>query len=202
MARWSSATRPSTVAPVSSEGDTTFAVNLSPSRLVSVLRSFCNSSIRSVSLGIRITALPPKVLVCVVGSAVVEFVWLCVLLLVPLVYVVLAGMTLQRTAFAETDAARDAARAYATAGSDAEGERRAEIAVALAMHDQGVAWTPGGRDYSAGSEFTVDLSTRVSLPFVPSWLCGHRCVAGITVSAHHRERLDCFGGGGGSSAPC
>jgi hypothetical protein len=136
------------------------------------------------------------------GSAIVEFVWLSVLLLVPLVYVVLAGMTVQRVAFAQSDAARDAARAYATAGSDAEGERRAEVAVALAMRDQGVAWSPTGRivdcgfcDYSPGSSFTVDLHTTVALPFVPECLCGHRCLAGIPVSAHHRERLDCFGGG-------
>jgi Na+-transporting methylmalonyl-CoA/oxaloacetate decarboxylase gamma subunit len=127
------------------------------------------------------------------GSAIVEFVMLTLLLLVPLVYVVLAGMTVQRASFAETDAARDAARAYATAGSDAEGERRAEAAVALAMHDQGIAWMPTGR---------VDLQTKVALPFVPSWLCGHRCVAGITVSAHHRERLDCFGGSGDAGASC
>jgi Flp pilus assembly protein TadG len=142
------------------------------------------------------------------GSAVVEFVWLTVLLIVPLVYLVLAGMSVQRAAFAETDAARDAARAYATAGSDAEGERRAEAAVAIALHDQGVAWTATGRvvqcgacEYAAGSEFEVDLQTKVALPFVPSWLCGQRCVAGISVSAHHRETLDCFGGGDGG-APC
>ena len=143
------------------------------------------------------------------GSAIVEFVMLTLLLLVPLVYVVLAGMTVQRASFAETDAARDAARAYATAGSDAEGERRAEAAVALAMHDQGIAWMPTGRvvqcgacDYAAGSQFVVDLQTKVALPFVPSWLRGHRCVAGITVSAHHRERLDCFGGSGDAGASC
>src|SRR5207302_2756298 len=64
------------------------------------------------------------------GSAVVEFVWLAVLLLVPLVYVVMAALSVQRAAFAETAAAREAARAYATAGSDAVGEERAEQAVA------------------------------------------------------------------------
>jgi hypothetical protein len=140
------------------------------------------------------------------GSAVVEFVWLSVVLLVPVVYIVLAGMTVQRTAFAESDAARDAARAYATGGSDAEGERRAEVAVALAMHDQGIAWSPTGRvvdcgacDYSPGSSFTIDLRTTVALPFVPAWLCGHRCLAGIPVSAHHSGRIDCYLGTGGSA---
>ena len=135
-----------------------------------------------------------------IGSALVEFTWLAILLMIPLVYVVLAALSLQRAAFAETSAAREAARAYATAGSDAEGERRAEEAVALAMRDQGIAWAPTGRvvscggpcDYQPGSSFTVDLRRVVALPFVPGWLCGDRCVAGITVSAQHHGRIDCY----------
>jgi hypothetical protein len=137
------------------------------------------------------------------GSAIVEFVWLAVLLMIPVVYVVLAALSVQRSAFASTTAAREAARAYATAGSDAEGEQRAEAAVALAMHDQGVSWTPVGRviscgdcSFAPGSTFSVDIHTTVALPFVPGWMCGERCVAGIPISAHHRERIDCFAGTG------
>ena len=137
------------------------------------------------------------------GSALVEFTWLAVLLMIPLVYVVLAAVSVQRAAFATTAAAREAARAYATAPSDEEGERRAEAAVALAMHDQGVRWTLSGRvvdcgvcDFAPGSRFTVDLHTVVSLPFVPRWMCGSRCLAGITVSGHHSEHIDCFAGTG------
>ena len=137
------------------------------------------------------------------GSAIVEFVWLAVLLMIPLVYVVLAAVSVQRAAFATTAAAREAARAYATAGSDSEGERRAEDAVALSMRDQGVHWSPEGRvvscgscDFSPGSTFTVNLHTLVALPFVPRWMCGHRCLAGITVSGHHTQQIDCFAGTG------
>jgi hypothetical protein len=145
------------------------------------------------------------------GSALVEVTWLAVLLMIPLIYVVLTALSLQRASFAETAAARDAARAYATAGSDAEGEQRAEQAVALAMRDQGLSWSPAGRvvecgecGYAPGSSFTVDLHRVVPLPFVPSWLCGDRCVAGLSVSAHHRERIDCFAGldGQASGATC
>lgn len=135
------------------------------------------------------------------GTALVEFVWLAVLLMVPLVYVVLAALSVQRAAFATTAAAREAARAYATAGSDDQGERRAEQAAALVMHDQGVRWSPRGRvvscggcDFAPGSRFAVDLRTTVALPFVPTWLCGHRCLAGVGVSGHHAERLDCYAG--------
>lgn len=137
------------------------------------------------------------------GSALVEFTWLAILLMIPLVYVVLAAVSVQRAAFATTAAAREAARAYATAMSDAEGEQRAEDAVALVMHDQGVRWTPSGRivscgtcDFAPGSAFTVDLHTLVALPFVPRWMCGSRCAAGITVSGHHAEHIDCFAGTG------
>lgn len=143
------------------------------------------------------------------GSAIVEFAWLAVLLLVPLIYVVLTAVTVQRAAFGVTTAAREAARAYATAGSDGAGEQRAEAAAQLAMSDQGIAWTPGSRivecglcSYAAGSTFEVNLQARVRLPFVPRWMCGDRCVAGIAVSAHHRERLDCYGGASVGESPC
>ena len=145
------------------------------------------------------------------GSAIVEFVWLAILLMVPLVYLVMTAGTVQRSAFGATAAARDAARAYATAGSDQLGELRAEQAATLAMRDQGVRWRPHGRivscdpcDYAPGSSFIVDLHLTVALPAVPHWLCNGTCVAGIPISAHHRDRLSCFSGTGVADAdsPC
>jgi hypothetical protein len=139
----------------------------------------------------------------------VEFVFLSVLLLVPLIYVVLPAVTVQRAAFGMTAAARDAARAYATAGADGLGERRAEAAVRLALHDQGVRWQPRGRvvecgacDYAPGSRFTVALTAQVPIPLVPSWMCRGRCIAAIGVSAHHSERISCFAGTGVPDATC
>lgn len=146
------------------------------------------------------------------GSALVEFVWLAVLLMVPLTYLVITAVTIQRSAFGLTAAARDAGRAYATAGSDAVGERRAEQAVVLAMRDQGAAWRPAGRvvtcsagcDYSPGSTFTVAIRSRISLPLVPRWLCGAACLAGVPVTAQHTERLGCYAGTGvpATGGPC
>jgi hypothetical protein len=142
------------------------------------------------------------------GSALVEFVYLSVLLLIPLVYVVLTAVSVQRNAFGLAAAARDAGRAYATAGSDRLGEARAVASVRLAMHDQGIEWSPDGRvvrcgpcDYAPGSEFTVAVHSRVRLPLVPSWMCGHRCLASILMSAHHSERLGCYTGLGQAAAP-
>ncbi|HWB66340.1 MAG TPA: hypothetical protein VG708_05895 [Mycobacteriales bacterium] len=137
------------------------------------------------------------------GSAVVEFVWLAILLLIPLIYVVMTAVSVQRTAFGLTEAAREAGRAYATAGSDAAGRARAAAAAQLAMRDQGVSWRPtapvvscGSCSYAPGSTFTVDLHARVRLPLMPGWLCGDRCAIAIPVSAHHRERISCFAGSG------
>ena len=135
------------------------------------------------------------------GSALVEFFWLAVLLMVPLVYIVLTAASMQRAAFAATQAAQQASRAYATAGSDATGQARATLAAQLAMHDQGLDWTQqpviecGSCSYLPGSSYTAEVSVKVPLPFVPSFLCGHSCV-GITISAHHTQQLGCYIGTG------
>ena len=72
------------------------------------------------------------------GNALVEFTYLAVLLMVPLVYVLLAGFQVQRAAFGATEAARQAGRAYARADSTAQGQARADAAARLAMTDQGI----------------------------------------------------------------
>lgn len=73
------------------------------------------------------------------GSAVVEFVGLGVLLLVPVVYLVIAVAQLQAGAFGAEAGAREAARVLASASSTASAARAdAEAVVALALEDQGV----------------------------------------------------------------
>ena len=69
------------------------------------------------------------------GSAVLEFHFLGILLLVPLVYVLLAVLDVQRTSYGVTQAAREAARVYAATGDRA----RAEFAAQVALDDQRVA---------------------------------------------------------------
>ena len=76
------------------------------------------------------------------GTAVVEFVFLAVLLMVPLVYVMLGVFDVQRAAFGVTEAARQAGRTFVTSGCDGA---RAQSAAALALHDQGI-----DRDYTVG----------------------------------------------------
>ena len=71
------------------------------------------------------------------GSAVVEFVFLAVLLMVPLFYLVMVMARLQAGAYAVSAAAREAGRAYTTAESPAQGPARAQAAADIAFGDQG-----------------------------------------------------------------
>lgn len=118
------------------------------------------------------------------GSAVVELVWLGVLLLVPLLWIVLSVFEVQQGAFGVEAAARSAGRAYALAPSDAEGERRARAAARQALADQGlgeaplrvsVTCTPYPSDCHRGtSVITVRIVTRVALPLMPDVLGGDK----------------------------
>ncbi|HZI95997.1 MAG TPA: peptidase T4 [Actinomycetales bacterium] len=71
------------------------------------------------------------------GSAVVEFVTLGVLLLVPVVYLVLTLGRIQAAAFAAEGAAREAGRAFVTAPDETSAAQRVRAAVLLAARDQG-----------------------------------------------------------------
>lgn len=110
------------------------------------------------------------------GSALVEVVWLGLLLLVPMMWIVLSVFEVQRGAFGVEAAARSAARAYALAGEDGLGRARAEAAARQALADQGLEQAPLDVDiscttpptcHSGGSVVTVVVGTQVALPFLP-----------------------------------
>jgi len=116
---------------------------------------------------------------CEDGSAVVEIVWLGILLLVPLLWVVLSVFEVQRGAFAVTSAARSAARAYALAESDAAGQEQARAAIRQALADQGgddrdfrFTVSCQGPCHEAGSVITVRVWHGVDLPLLPEVLGG------------------------------
>src|SRR4029453_2388102 len=60
------------------------------------------------------------------GSAIVEFVFIALVVFLPLVYVVAGFSAVQRGVFASTEAAREAGRALGTAPDPATGQARAE----------------------------------------------------------------------------
>jgi Flp pilus assembly protein TadG len=118
------------------------------------------------------------------GSALVELMWLGILLLLPVLWIVLAVFDVQRGAFGVSAAARAAARAYALAPDDTAGLLRARTSVLVALGDQGaeavvpevrVSCTPYPADcHQAGSVITVLVHSRVVLPLMPSALGGDR----------------------------
>ncbi len=114
------------------------------------------------------------------GSALVELVWLGLLLLVPVLWIVLSVFEVQRGAFAVTSAARSAARAYALADSDTAGREQAQAAIRQALDDQGGETQSFTFDvrcdhadcHQPGAVITVDVRSGVRLPLLPEVLGG------------------------------
>ena len=124
------------------------------------------------------------------GNALIEFSYLAVLLMVPLVYVLLAAFQVQRASFGVTEAARQAGRAE----DAASGRARADAAAALAMRDQGL--TCGGclsgltDAIEPDGEVTATVEHFVRLPVLGAFFSGDR--AGVRVDATHVARVDRF----------
>jgi hypothetical protein len=142
------------------------------------------------------------------GSALVELVWLGVLLLVPLLWIVVSVFEVQQGAFGVSGAARAAGRAYALAPSDAEGRVRAEAAARQALEDQGVdepvavriTCTPYPHDCHSGtSVITVRVESRVGLPLLPAFLGGG--APSFALDATHTVPIGQFQEVSGEGAP-
>jgi len=132
------------------------------------------------------------------GSAIVEFVVLVVLVLVPVVYLVLGAMRVQAGAYAVTQAAREAGRAFVQADSPGEGVRNARLATSIALADQGfesradsLAIDCDGQCLDPGSQVRVSVSLRVALPFLPESLADSSA-GSIRVSADHLVPVDTY----------
>lgn len=123
------------------------------------------------------------------GSAIIEFVFVAVIVMVPLIYLVVAVASVQRSELAVSQAAREAGRAFATSDSADEAPARAEVAVRLALQDQGLPddaqlrYVPAGASCTGtasttpvlapGAQFTVCVVRTAQLPGVPRVLTGH-----------------------------
>jgi hypothetical protein len=132
------------------------------------------------------------------GSAVVEFVFLAVLLMVPLFYLVMVLARLQAGAYAVSGAAREAGRAYTTARVPAQAPARAEAAAGVAFSDQGfdglgsvTIACDGDPCLRPDGRVVVTASVTVPLPLVPSVFAGVLPTS-IPVSATHVATVDRF----------
>ncbi|WBQ03770.1 hypothetical protein [Kribbella sp. CA-293567] len=125
----------------------------------------------------------------------VEFSWLALLLLVPLIYVMLGVFDVQRASYGATAATRAAGRAFiiVPAGlTEDDARSRAFEAARLAMKDQGMELSSDQLKISCspaclepGSTVTVELDADVPLPLIPDALGGER--PAIHISASHTE---------------
>jgi hypothetical protein len=121
------------------------------------------------------------------GSALVEFVFVALVVFVPLVYLVAGFSAVQRGVFASSAAAREAGRALGTAPDPLTGQARAERAVRLAIEDQSVdatdvrlAYAPAGAGCDAagsytptlapGEVFSVCVTVTVRIPLLPDFI--------------------------------
>jgi hypothetical protein len=121
------------------------------------------------------------------GSALVEFVFVALVVFVPLVYLIAGFSAVQRGVFASTEAAREAGRALGTAPDAVSGQARAERAVQLAVEDQSVdatdvrlAYAPRGAGCDAagsyaptltpGEVFSVCVTVTVRIPLLPGFI--------------------------------
>ncbi len=128
------------------------------------------------------------------GSAVVEFVTLGVLLLIPVIYFVLAMGQIQAAAFAVESASREGARVLTAADDEEEGAARMATVVDLALADQGfeppddppptVSVTCEAEPcLTPEAAVTVLVEVEVVLPGVPAFVDG-LIPTRVPVSAH------------------
>ena len=110
------------------------------------------------------------------GSAVVEFTFLGLLLMVPVVYFIITVGQVQGGSFAVVGAADQAAKVFVTQPDGPSGRAAAEQAAMVALADYGhpagnagveIRCDPGGDCMGAGSAVTVTVRLTVPLPFVP-----------------------------------
>ncbi len=135
------------------------------------------------------------------GNAIVEFVFVAVLIMVPLIYFIAAVASVQRSRLAVTQAAREAGRAFATGASTEDGVTRAQVAVRLAFDDQGLpddaeiryvavhsscTSTPVAPVLTPGAKFSICVTRHADIPGVPSIVAGR----GVTTIGEFLIRVD------------
>ncbi|WP_026553142.1 hypothetical protein [Arthrobacter sp. H20] len=124
------------------------------------------------------------------GSAVLEFIFLGLVLLVPVIYFVLTIGQLQAGSFAVVGAADQAAKVYVAEASAPEATALAHQAAALVLGDFGFESSDAeidircnGECLAPGSSVTVDVRLGISLPFVPSARGMHDSAATVSSTA-------------------
>jgi len=134
------------------------------------------------------------------GSAIVEFVFLAVLMMVPLFYLVMVLARIQSGAYAVSAASREAGRAFVTAQVPTQASSRAQSAAGLAFADQGFEHEgrieigcDGAPCLRSEGRVQITATISVPMPLVPAFFSGIVPLR-IPVSATHVATVDRFGG--------
>lgn len=133
----------------------------------------------------------------------VEFVFLGVLLLVPLIYLTLLVARVQAGSYAVAQSAREAGRAFVTTPDGQDPGARADAASRIALADQGFGPEDGGISITCSAtpclqpEARVEIRAEVTvpLPLIPAFA---RSVVPleVPVTSTHVLTIDRFRGGG------
>lgn len=109
------------------------------------------------------------------GSAMIEFIFLVTLLLVPLIYLVIAAGALQSATYAAVGAADHGAKVFVSAESEGQASARVADAVHRAAANMGIdgartsfSYSCSGTCLSPGSTVTVRVSIDTVLPLLPA----------------------------------
>jgi hypothetical protein len=134
------------------------------------------------------------------GRAIVEFLVVGLLLLVPVVYFIVTLSRVQAAAFAVSTASREAGRAFTTAATEVDAHTRAQAAARISFEDFDFGAEGGVQIRCDGSpclrpEGRVEAvaTVTVRLPLVPDVLSG-AIPAALPVSATHVATVDRFRG--------
>lgn len=136
------------------------------------------------------------------GSAAVEFIFVGLLLLVPVVYLVVALGEVQQEALGVESGARHIARAISTASDVGDADARAESVLATVVEEYGIE--PGDIEVdvdcaaasacpSAGATVVVTVRSTVALPLIPPIL-GLDHLARVPVEATAVQKVSRFWG--------
>jgi Flp pilus assembly protein TadG len=131
------------------------------------------------------------------GNAIVEFVYLALLLMVPLVYVLITVFRVQAASYAVSSAAREAGRVYATSSTIDDADGRAFAAAQMVMADSHLSLDSEQLRITCsthpclkpGSQVNVVMTYNVALPLVPRFF-SERAPASIRVTSRHLEVVD------------
>lgn len=129
------------------------------------------------------------------GNASIEFIWLALILLVPMMYILLVTFEVQRAAFGVSAASRAAARSFVLAPTNTAAESRALNSARITLADHRVENTKieiscEPRCHQPGSTVTVLVRARQTLPMLPT-VFGKQ-LGSIRVTAIHSEPFGSF----------